>query len=115
MQNRFLKFFASILMGLGVLVFTCSVLFVAGILMEGVTHRFGEGNIAPPETSEQSIHLLVIVSCLVLGSLVGWLLARIGDWWRRLGSRECLCKIKQLLAEIPLLLGGECLCLGILI
>jgi hypothetical protein len=46
-------------------------------LMEGVTRRYGEGNVAPAETPEQIRTRLTVLGVLAGSAAVGWALARV--------------------------------------
>ena len=95
--------FASALAHLGIVVFAVSVLGCVVILMEGVTRRVGEGSLAPPESPEQTRRRLGILAGLVGAAIVGWTLARLGDFYLRPEARLCAAR---LVGELLLLLGG---------
>jgi hypothetical protein len=97
------------LMGLGIFLFAVSALFTAGILMEGVTHRSGEGQVERPETPAQTQSRLVFIAGFAGTAAVGWTLARLGDCFRR-GGR--LPHVARLTAEMLMLLGGFGLAVG---
>jgi hypothetical protein len=107
--------FANVVMALGVTVFSGSVLFSFGILMEGVTHRVGEGSIAPPEPVEKSRNRLMTVGVLVGTAVFGWLLGRLGDTWRKPREQRTPHRFLRFIAEPFLLLGGFGLAIGFLI
>jgi hypothetical protein len=106
---------ATALMGAGVLVFAGSVLVSAGILMEGVTHRYGEGNIAPPESPAESRQRLVVLAWLLGAAATGWTLARLGDCWRQPEGQRRRLRPMRLVAELCWFLGGVGICIGILV
>jgi hypothetical protein len=107
------QLYAALLIGLGVVLFAGSALVGAASLMEGVTHLFGEGQVAIPETPEQCRQRLTFLAGLVGAAAVGWTLARLGDCHRQPGQQGP--GAVRLVAELLLLLGGIGLAVGLLV
>jgi hypothetical protein len=94
-------------------IFTLSLLLAAGSLMEGVTHRYGEGQVGPVELPEQARSRQVLVTALGVVACLAWMPARLAERsdkgaLPRLGAR-------RLLAESLLVQGGIGLGLAILV
>jgi hypothetical protein len=109
------RLIATLIMTLGVTLFTGSVMFCFGILMEGVTHRIGEGNIASPDTPEETRVRLRTMGVLVGTAALGWFFGRLGDTWRKPREQRPPVRVLRLVTEPFLLLGGLGLAIGFLI
>jgi hypothetical protein len=100
-------------MGLGVALFLAGVAGGVLALREGVTGLVGEGDRLPPESPEQVRRRLALVGGLFGAMVCGWLLARLGDVYRRPEPRRP--RAARLTAELLLLLGGVGLAAGVLV
>jgi hypothetical protein len=93
--------------------FFLPILGIGPILMGGVTHWVGEGQIALPESPEQIRLRLGVIGILTTTAAVGWILTRLGDsYWERVGPRP---RAVQLLAEVLMLFGGISLAIALMV
>ncbi len=104
---------APALMGLGVILFMIGTCGGVMILREGTTGLVGEGERLPEESPEQVRGRLTAVGVLFGAAALGWLLARVGDVFRRPGPGRP--SLARLAAELLLLAGAVGLAVGALV
>src|SRR4051812_41752755 len=92
---------ATALTGAGVLAFTVGLLGSVIMLMEGMTGLVGEGERLQPESPEQISGRLTFVAALLGVAILGWLLARLSDTYRRAEGRQ-RPRMTRLAAEVLL-------------
>jgi hypothetical protein len=114
-RTRAGRLFPGVLLCAGTGLFACCLLFASVGLVEGVTHRFGEGERLPQESPDQVRTRLAVVGSLLAGAAVGWVMARLGDLARRPGPPPWRSRLARLAAELPLVLGGLCLGVAVLV
>jgi hypothetical protein len=84
-------------------------------LIEGVTHRTGEGNFLPEESSAKIQERLELLSIFIGIGVVGWSIFRASDRRILTPGRTCRVWLIDFVADGLLFLGGICLVVPLLI